>query len=511
MSKKIFTIRVIILVIVLILMIVAISPNPFASGVQVKSVKGEVVEKGLKVGDFIETINGKKVTSVNDFNLLINDEYKENTSLVIKTNKGEVAYIATEKPEITVGEPKKNNIEVGLDLSGGTRVILEPNTTQEVTTKQINDLIDVLDNRLNVYGLSDLQIRAATDKEGKNLVVIEIAGASRQEVRDLIEKQGEFEAKIGNETVFIGSRKDIPFVCKDDGTCSGVRSCDQTATGYFCRFEFSINLSPEAAKRHAEITKKIPLNFSNVEAGKRYLSLPLSLYLDKQLVDELQISEDLKGKETTAIAISGPGVGATQEEAYNNALKNMNKLQTVLITGSLPFKLDIVKIDSISPILGVNFVYNAILVGLLAVISVALVIFIRYKKFKIVIPIIITMVSEMIIILGIAALIRWRLDLVAIAGIIAAVGTGVDDQIVITDEILRGSKESVYNWKEKIKRAFFVIFTAYAVTVAAMIPLWWAGAGLLRGFAVTTIIGVTAGVFITRPAYASIVESLLKE
>ena len=511
MARKIFTVRIIVLFIVLLLMLIAISPNPFASGIQVKSAKGEVAENGLRINDFIELINGKKVGSINDFNSLIENEYKENATFVIKTDNGEVAYIASEKPQIVIKEAKKTNIEVGLDLSGGTRVVLEPNTTKQVTNKQINDLIDVLNNRLNVYGLSDLQIRSAEDKDGNKLVVIEIAGATRQEVRDLIEQQGEFEARIGNETVFIGSKNDIPFVCKDDGTCSGIRSCDPSSGGYACRFEFSINLSPEAAKKHAQITKDIPINQSAIDAGKRYLSLPLSLYLDDKLVDELLIGEDLKGKESTAIAISGPGNGITQEEAYNDALKNMNKLQTVLITGSLPFKLKIVKIDSISPTLGSNFIYNTLWVSILAMVFVSLVIYFRYKKLRIAVPIIITMLSEILIILGIASLIRWRLDLVSIAGIIATVGTGVNDQIVITDELLKGSKDMVYNWKEKIKRAFFIIFSAYATLVAAMLPLWFAGAGLLRGFAVTTIIGITAGVFITRPAYASIIERLLRD
>ena len=41
-----------------------------------------------------------------------------------------------------------------------------------------------------------------------------------------------------------------------------------------------------------------------------------------------------------------------------------------------------------------------------------------------------------------------------------------------------------------------------------MIPLWNAGAGLIRGFAVTTIVGVTIGVFLTRPAFAVVIEKL---
>tara|TARA_Y100000310_G_C20031141_1_gene511852 strand:+ start:62 stop:451 length:390 start_codon:yes stop_codon:yes gene_type:complete len=123
----------------------------------------------------------------------------------------------------------------------------------------------------------------------------------------------------------------------------------------------------------------------------------------------------------------------------------------------------------------------------------------------------ITLVSEILIILGLAAFIGWNLDLAAIAGIIAAVGTGVDDQIVITDEIMKGQRERFFSWKEKIKRAFYIILVAYFSTVVAMMPLWGAAAGLLRGFAITTILGVSIGVLVTRPAFAAMLERFVKD
>ena len=43
-----------------------------------------------------------------------------------------------------------------------------------------------------------------------------------------------------------------------------------------------------------------------------------------------------------------------------------------------------------------------------------------------------------------------------------------------------------------------------------MLPLLFAGAGLLKGFALTTILGFTAGVFVTRPAFAVIIQALLE-
>ena len=229
------------------------------------------------------------------------------------------------------------------------------------------------------------------------------------------------------------------------------------------------------------------------------------------MYDSLHIGADLKGKVATDISISGPGYGTTQQEAFSEANKNMNKLQTILETGSLPTTLEIVELRSISPVLGAAFVSNVIKIGLFGLLAVIIFIFIRYRDLKIAIPMVLNSSAEIFIIVGVAAVSKQNLDLAAIAGIIAAVGTGFDDLIVISDEATRGDVSQIFGWKERVKRAFFVIFVAFATAVASMIPLFWAGAGLFTGFAVTTIIGVTVGVFITRPAYAAIIEELHRE
>jgi len=118
------------------------------------------------------------------------------------------------------------------------------------------------------------------------------------------------------------------------------------------------------------------------------------------------------------------------------------------------------------------------------------------------------MFSEAIITLAIAALIRWNLDAPSIAGIIAGMGTGVNDQIVILDEAISNKLISL---KERIKNALFIILGAFFTIIAAMIPLFWAGAGMLKGFALTTIIGVSVGILITRPAFSEIVKKIVKD
>jgi len=179
------------------------------------------------------------------------------------------------------------------------------------------------------------------------------------------------------------------------------------------------------------------------------------------------------------------------------------RMKVILRSGALPIKVDIVGSWNISPTLGEEFAKNSIIAGLLAFLGVSLIVFFRYRKLKLAIPILITGTSEIIIILGVASLINWDIDLPAIAGIIAAIGTGVDNQIVILDEYLLEKEKSA---KYRIKQAFFIVMGSYFTLIAAMVPLFIVGFGMLQGFAVTTIIGATVGVYITRPAYARVIE-----
>lgn len=456
----------------------------------------------------LEEVTTEEVVQVNrtiNGTVMLVNETVEKRSMENRTEK---IPIGLEDIGLSVYNAPKTNVKKGLDLQGGTRVLLKPET--KVSQEDMDTILENIKERLNVFGLSDVIVRAATDLSGDKYVLIEIAGANEEEVRELVAKQGKFEAKISNQTVFFGGN-DVTYVCRS-ADCSGIdpmSGCSPMSggEGWGCRFRFVISLSPEAAQRQADLTDTLDVVVG--EGDNDYLSEKLMLYLDDALVDELNIGSDLKGKAVTDIQISGSGVGSTQQEAIFDSLQNMKRLQTILITGSLPVKLEVEKIDAISPVLGESFVKNSVFVALLAMLAVALVIFVRYRSLKVSVPMLLTMLSEVIILLGIAALIRWNIDLAAIAGIIVSVGTGVDDQIVITDETMKKGGAAL-NWRQRIKNAFFIIMGAYFTTVVAMVPLLFAGAGLIKGFALTTIIGVSIGVFVTRPAYAKVIEVLLK-
>lgn len=373
------------------------------------------------------------------------------------------------------------NLELGFDIQGGSRIILKP-SNQSIP---LDEVLLVIQNRLNVYGLSDIKVRAASDLQS-SLIVVEAAGLSAQDVEDLLASQGKFEGKINNISIFTGDdvRVDKP----------NIRMQQDTRTGAYS-YAIPVMLSPEAARKFAEVTEAL---FPTGEGGA-YLDKPLDLYIDDKPIDSLQISSDLRGREVPSAQVTG--VSATRDEA----LDKQNKMLAILMTGSIPTKLDVESIQKVSPVLGSEFLRSTAIAGIVAALLVALVLYIRYRNMDIVAAIIFMSVAELVLTLAIASFMKkyWQFDLSAIAGLVIAVGTGVDQEIIMTDEFLKGGG------KQKRKEAMFVIMAAFGTMFAAMLPLLSIGAGAVRGFAITTIIGIIVGYLITRPSYLAILEEIL--
>jgi len=364
-------------------------------------------------------------------------------------------------------------IPQGLDLKGGA--IIQIQLEKPVDSATMNTITSVLDKRLNIFGVKDVKVRAS----GNQNVIIEIAGAKPEEVARIIGSPGKFEAKIDNKTVLTGA--DIVSV--------------QSPIIQGNQWQVPFRISTNGAKRFAEAAKG--------KAGDK-----VDMYLDDRLITSPEISPDVAaGKPVTDVAITG---GESTKEAAQLKAK---EVETLLKSGSLPVKVKIVGVSSVSAELGEEFIKGAMIAGLLAIIAIILILVIRYRSPLLVLPIFFTTLAELILILGVAAIIRWNIDLAAIAGILAAIGTGVDDQIIITDEVLGSGKVKRRRRRFRIREAFFIIFASAGTLIAAMLPLAYVGfargatgIGMLSGFAFTTVLGVLIGVFITRPVYVKFME-----
>jgi len=241
------------------------------------------------------------------------------------------------------------------------------------------------------------------------------------------------------------------------------------------------------------------------EAIDEFIRRILGLYGPYRLQEGLTT-----GEPHTELAIS---IGGSKDDIA--AMRQAQVVSVVLRSGSLPVKVFVEGVNYIPPTLGEQFRKQVVQAGIAALIVVGLIVYFHYRKAKIAIPVVLTSLSEAIAILGVAALIKWNLDLPSIAGIIAAIGTGVDQQIVITDELLGGRKKEKITKRsgilKRMGRAFFVIWASATTTIVAMSFLFKFFVGGLRGFAFTTILGVLIGILITRPAYAEIAKMLLSE
>ncbi len=511
--KMKLTWRIWLLIIALVLSILLIfNIQGFTSdGVYAKHIDNNstAYTSGLKQGEIITAVNGNKIANVEEYSQQINFLFKtQNTSqkIVLDTLENQYVFFSDSVPKISVENIPKTRLKAGLDLQGGSRALVEPE--QKLTESEMQTLIDITNNRFNVYGISDVSIRPVSDLSGNQFMLVEMGGTSPSELESLVSQQGKFEAKIGEKQVFTGGinnetrKKDITYVCRGDAQCSGITSCNQDVSDtWFCNYYFVIHLSEQAAQRHADITAVMGINSSQPQ----YLEKQIDFFVDDNPTTSLFISRDLQGEKTTQIQIQGSGSGPDRESAFNSAENSMRQLQTILVTGSLPYKLEIVKLDRISPVLGSQFTSLILLTAVVTLGAVSLIIFIRYRNFKAALALIFTSFSEIIMILGFASLIKWNLDLPSIVGILVTIGTGVDQQIVILDE--SSSKRSL-SLKEKLKKALFIVVASYLTTAFALLPLWWAGAGLLKGFMVTTLIGLTIGVLISRPAFADMIKKI---
>lgn len=196
------------------------------------------------------------------------------------------------------------------------------------------------------------------------------------------------------------------------------------------------------------------------------------------------------------------------------AKQRLDDLRILLKSGALPIPIIAINKQTVSPALGEQFLTNVWVMGLLALGVVSLIVFLRYRQWKVVAPVLIVGLSEVMMILGFAALVKWNLDLASMAGILAAVGTGVDSEVIMTDEILQGDEDEAHDekgWLAKAKRAFFIVAASASTGLAAILPLLILGSGIgkLSGFALTTIAGILMGVLISRPAFQEIIKVVL--
>ncbi|MDQ1276794.1 MAG: preprotein translocase subunit SecD [Euryarchaeota archaeon] len=358
-------------------------------------------------------------------------------------------------------------------------------TYKEGVSSDTRDLTrDILNDKMNSMGLKDIPVRTVGDE----YILIDFAGIDLATAKEIAEKPGKFEIRIqttGNETEHVLYGDSIVGV--------GIPSFHDE------QWHTPFTLNEEGART----LQKIALETGAIDNPDAHY---LNMYLDEVKIYGAPLSPSAASKLREGPIYSWEASTGTDEAAKTEA----TALQVHLRAGALPVNVVLVGSGHVDAGLGAQFKTAALVTGLISLVAVAAVVFFRYRRPEILIPMVGTSTSEVIMLLGVAALIGWQLDLASIAGIIAAIGTGIDHLVIITDEVLyEGKLPPTKVFKSRIAKAFIIILGAASTNIIALSPLVVMGFGSLKGFAITTIIGVFIGVIFARPVYGVVIKELL--
>jgi preprotein translocase subunit SecD len=394
-----------------------------------------------------------------------------------------------------------------------------------VTKQTRKAAVNVLDKKIKGAGLSGGDAAIATSATGgESYIIVEVPGKTPSQVTDLINEQGtvqivaHFPVQKNNTTVY----RNVPLFTQEG--IADLRPVQQNGG----ESSVPITLTKEAAKDFAQAMRKF--GFTSPQGIQSCRWQPQSNTSDTgyclyTLVNgEIVNGTIVEGKIVSGAAMTGGRNGLApvinnhefvEDPSFVITTGNLSEAQHLLLNlraGGLPTEISIETASFIRPSLAEKFKTYSLVTGLIALVAVGGVVAFRYREPRVALPMIVTAFSEVFILLGFAAAVGLALDLSHIAGFIAVIGTGVDDLVIIADEILQqGDVSTGRVFRSRFRKAFWVIGVAAATTIIAMLPLAVISFGDLQGFAIVTIAGVLIGVLITRPAYGDVLRNLVMD
>ncbi|HWQ49838.1 MAG TPA: preprotein translocase subunit SecD [Methanosarcina sp.] len=440
--------------------------------------------------EYLGTVSVDKLSGTTT-QVTISDTSKESLiqSYLSKALDAEVVSMSTQ--DGTVYEIRtpvtEQQLEALLEKVGGSIHKNEDGTStyKEGVSTETRDLTkNILSDKLNSLGIKDIPVRTVGDE----YILIDFAGIDLATAKEIAEKPGKFEIRIqttGNETEHVLYGDSIVSV--------GVPSYHDE------QWHTPFTLDDDGART----LQKVALETGAIDNPDSHY---LMMYLDGVEIYGAPLSQSAAEKLREAPIYSWEASTGTDDAAKTEA----TTLQVHLRAGALPVNVKLVGSGHVDAGLGAKFKTASLVIGLISLVGVAAVVYFKYRRPEILIPMVGTSFSEVIMLLGVAALIGWQLDLPAIAGIIATIGTGIDHLVIITDEVLQeGKLPPTRVFKSRITKAFTIILGAASTNIIALSPLVVMGFGTLKGFAITTIIGVFIGVIFARPVYGVVIKELL--
>lgn len=345
------------------------------------------------------------------------------------------------------------NIRQGLDLQGGTHIVMQAEDTAQnkVTSESITQVINIMQKRVNEMGLTEPIIQ----REGANRIIIELPG--------------ERDPQKAIET--IGKTAVLEF--KDD--------------------EGNVQLTGEDLKNAKEQMGQnkqplVALEFTD-EGGQKFASLTaanvgrhIGIFLDGEMLTNPVVNEAITGG---SAVITGQ---RTLEEAKNLAI--------LLRSGALPVKVSVLEVRTVGPSLGQDSKDKSVVAFTIGLSLVVLFMMAVYRMSGFVADT--ALLVYVLILLGVLNLLHATLTLPSIAGVILSIGMAVDANVLIFErfkEEIAAGKILRLAVQAGFKRAFVTIFDANMTVIITSAILFFLGSATVKGFAFTLGLGVAVSMF----------------
>jgi len=363
-----------------------------------------------------------------------------------------------------------NESENFLELSFSKQGLVELKTSSQ------DQALEIVRRRIDEIGTNEPNIL----KRGNDRILVELPGLDDpMRIKSLLGKTANLSFR---------------FVSKDSQDSFGVEKLkyenDINEDFVSKRIILSGDNLLDAQPRMNNQTNETVVSFTLDRVGAKRFGKATSTGIGKQLAIVLD------GKIISAPVIRDTIASGSGQISGGFTFQSATDLALLLRSGALPAPLNIIEERTVGPDLGqdsINAGMFALFIGFLLVI---IFMFLKYKIFGLIANI--TLVLNLLILLGVLTIFEATLTLPGIAGIILTVGMAVDANVLIFERIREESKDEKNNiiaFDTGYTKSKTAILDANITTLLAAVILFFMGSGPIKGFSVTLGVGIFTTLF----------------
>jgi len=198
----------------------------------------------------------------------------------------------------------------------------------------------------------------------------------------------------------------------------------------------------------------------------------------------------------SAPSIREPITGGSGNISGNFSFQEATDLALLLRSGALPTPLKIVEERTVGPDLGKDSIKSGAISLIVGFVLVIFFMIYKYKIFGVIANI--SLISNLLMLVGILTILEATLTLPGIAGIILTVGMAVDANVLIFERIkeeLKTEKSIIHAFDIGYNKAKITVLDANITTLIAAVILFIFGSGPIKGFAITLGIGIVTTLY----------------